>query len=171
VAPHETHEGGIGLRPEELVQRVLDLAIDEVGPPQRVDEVVQLADRPAGPRLLADAAAGRFEALWVYRTDRLGRNHADMAATGQRMEQVGVVIWSVTEGRKEGLIFDVTAAIAQNELRTMRRRFADSIDEAAARGEYPRGVVAYGYRVGEVDRRRLIVPDHTIVWGDWTSPT
>ena len=106
-----------------------------------------LAERPGGARLLADAAAHRFDELWVYRTDRLGRNLSDMAATGRRLEQLGITILSVVEGRLEPFLFDLMAVLAQNEHRTLRRRSGDGINRIARTGAYPGGVVAYGLRL------------------------
>lgn len=115
-----------------------------------------LTDRPDGARLLRDAAGHAFDELWVYRTDRLGRNLADMAATGQRLEKLGIIVWSVVEGRMEPFLFDLMAVLAQNERRTFRRRSADGVERAAREGRYVGGIVAFGYRtVGEKGKARL----------------
>lgn len=123
-----------------------------------------MAERPGGGRLLHDAAARHFDELWVYRTDRLGRNLSDMAATGRQLERLGIAIMSVVEGRLEPFMFDLMAVLAQNEHRTFRRRTADGINRVARAGGYPGGVVAYGYRL-EGEKPARPVPDETVVWG------
>jgi len=130
-----------------------------------VSGMKSLTDRPGGAQLLRDAAAHRFDELWVYRTDRLARNLSDMAATGRRLEQLGIAIMSVVEGRLEPFMFDLMAVLAQNEHRTLRRRSGDGINRVARAGAYPGGVVAYGLRL-EGEHPKRLVPDETPVWGD-----
>ena len=124
----------------------------------------RLSERPGGAELLRDAAARRFDELWVYRTDRLGRNLADMAATGQRLEELGITVVSVVESRLEPFMFDLMAVLAQNETRTFRRRSADGMDRAAREGRYTGGIVPFGYRVEGVKPKARLVPDEVPLW-------
>ena len=128
-----------------------------------------LSDRPGGAQLLRDAAAHAFDELWLYRTDRLGRNLADMAATGQRLEALGITVMSVVEGRMEPFLFDLMAVLAQNERRTFRRRSRDGVERAAAEGRYVGGIVPLGDRVvGEKGKARL-QPDTATLWADTSA--
>jgi site-specific DNA recombinase len=134
----------------------------------------RLRDRPSGARLLGDAAAGRFDELWIYRIDRLGRNLADMAETGQHLERLGVRLVSATEGTPDPfmydiLMYDILSALAQNELRTLRRRLGDGANRAAEEARYPSGVVAYGYRVTGEKKTGRLVPDESEITAGLTA--
>jgi len=128
-----------------------------------------LGDRSEGARLLRDASAGRFDELWVYRVDRLGRKVADIAKIADVLDELGIAIVTVTQGRLEPFLLHISAALAQEELRTLRQRSAGGIAEAAKKGRYVGGIAPYGYRAeGEKGHARL-VPDDQTVWGDWTA--
>ena len=55
-----------------------------------ISGTLPLVKRPGGQALLAAAEAGQIDELWLYKLDRLGRNLADTAATGRRLEQLNV---------------------------------------------------------------------------------
>jgi len=134
-----------------------------------VSGMKKLAEREAGRRLLADAAHHAFDELWVYRVDRLGRNLADMAATGQRFEKLGITIMSVNEGRMEPFLFDLMAVLAQNERRTFHGRSIDGIAEGARQGRYLGGIVPFGYRVAGHKRTAHLEPDTAPLWGELSA--
>src|SRR4051812_3470959 len=56
-----------------------------------------LTERPEGRRLLADAKAGRFDTVLVYRLDRLGRSLAALLDAHTTLDRSGVTIRSCTE--------------------------------------------------------------------------
>jgi predicted site-specific integrase-resolvase len=58
-----------------------------------------MAGREALLRLLADAEAGQVERVLVYKFDRLGRNLAETSAIIAQLEDGGVEVASVTEGK------------------------------------------------------------------------
>ena len=128
-----------------------------------VDEAVSgsmnVRDRPDGSRLLRDAEAHRFDVLWVYRLDRLGRDLVDMAITGRRLRQLGIRLISMIEGEPDPFMFDIQAAFAENEKRIFRQRSADGMDRAAREGRYTGGIVAFGYVVPERRQAARLVPD------------
>ena len=128
-----------------------------------------LIKRPGGQALLAAAEAGRFDELWLYKLDRLGRNLADTAATGRRLEELGVSVVTLREGRLTPFMFDLFATLAQNESRVFHERTADGIDTAAREGRYLGGVTALGYRIEGMKRSARHVPDETPIWGDLTA--
>ena len=53
---------------------------------------IPIAERPDGRRLLADAAAGRFEEIWVYKVDRLGRDAVDLLVVRRRLDALGIAL-------------------------------------------------------------------------------
>jgi site-specific DNA recombinase len=125
-----------------------------------------LIKRPGGQALMATAEAGRFDELWLYKVDRLGRNLADTAATGQRLEELGISVVTLREGRLTPFMFDLFAMLAQNEHRVFHERTADGIETAAREGRYLGGVTALGYRIEGIKRSARHVPDETPIWGD-----
>lgn len=128
-----------------------------------VDEAVSgskgVADRPDGGRLLRDAEVGRFNELWVYRLDRLGRDLVDMAIVGRRLRQLRIRLVSLVEGEPDPFMFDIQAALAENEKRIFRQRSADGMERAAREGRYTGGIVAFGYVALHRKEMARLVPD------------
>ncbi len=144
----------------EIVHRFTDDGVSGMRP---------LMKRPGGQALLAAAEAGEFDELWLYKLDRLGRNLADTAATGRRLEQLRVAVVTLREGRLTPFMFDLFATLAQNEHRVFHERTADGLDSAAREGRYTGGVTALGYRIEGVKRSARPVPDGTLLWGDLSA--
>lgn len=143
----------------ELVGRYVD---------DGVSGTVPMRERPAGRRLLDDAAAGSFEELWVYDSTRLARNTADATRIRDMLEDCGVAVcW---DGRVvDPFVYDVHAALAAEERRRFRRRSIDGMNRAASEGRYVGGIVPYGYRVQGTKETARLVPDDRHVWADWTA--
>ena len=148
----------LALEPDvEIVERYADDGVSGMRP---------LADRPGGRRLLADAEAGRYSELFLYALDRLGRNLADTAASGRRLERAGVTVVTLREGRLTPFMFDLFATLAQNEHRVFHERSSDGMERAAREGRYVGGIIPFGYAVeGERATARL-VPDERVLWAD-----
>jgi site-specific DNA recombinase len=66
-----------------------------------VSGTVALHERPGGQRLLADATEGttegKFEAVVVYRLDRMGRSLLVIVEAHDRLREAGVALRSATE--------------------------------------------------------------------------
>jgi len=144
----------------EIIKRFADDGISGTKP---------LADRPGGQALLAAAEAGLFDELWLYALDRLGRNLADMAAMGRRLEGLNVSVVTLREGRLTPFMFDLFSMLAQNEHRVFHQRTADGINRAAREARYTGGVIALGYRVEGVKGSGRPVPDESPMWADLTA--
>ena len=97
----------------ELVGRYVD---------DGVSGTIPIAERPDGRRLLADAAAGRFEEIWVYKVDRLGRDAVDLLVVRRRLDALGIALVSVVEGQPDLLGYDVQAVVADHYRREFARR-------------------------------------------------
>lgn len=140
----------------ELVERYVD---------DGISGKVPMAERPAGRRLLQDAARGRFEEVWVYKIDRLGRDDVDPLIVWRDLEHLGVKVHSVTEGVSSPFEYHIRVAMAAEERRTFLARSAAGIERAAREGRYCGGVRSYGYMI--VGSRP--VPSDAVIWGDWTA--
>src|SRR5262249_33349632 len=62
-----------------------------------VSGAMSFATRPQGRQLLADAKAGHFNRVLVYKVDRLGRDQVDSMVTDQTLRAVGIDLISATE--------------------------------------------------------------------------
>lgn len=96
--------------------------------------------RPAAARMLADAKAGRFNVLLVYRIDRLARSLWHLLNIYQQLEDWGVAVRSMTEpldtsspvGR---FVFQLLGSIAELERETIRQRTELGRERAIANGK------------------------------------
>lgn len=98
------------------------------------------ASRPALDRMLADARAGRFEVLVVWRCDRLFRSLPHMVATLAELNALGIDFVSVTEtidtSTPQGrLLFHLVSAFAQFERDVLVERTRAGLAAARRRGK------------------------------------
>ena len=134
-----------------------------------VSGTIPLAERPDGRRLMALAADGAIDELWVYKVDRLGRDAVDLLRLRRILCGLGVRIVSMVEGEQQGLPYDIQAVVASYAREEFLRRSADGIERAAREGRYPGGIRTYGYQIqGEKGKARP-VPDERLVSGDRTA--
>jgi site-specific DNA recombinase len=168
----QADRGTIATQRDELERRIAatsDITVLARYEDDGVSGTVPLAERPDGRRLMADAAAGRFEELWVYKVDRLGRDAVDLLVLRRLLDSLGIRLVSLVEGEPDLLGYDVQAVVADHYRREFLRRSADGTNRAAREGRYMGGIVAYGYRVeGEKGKARL-VPDEAVVCAGMTA--
>src|SRR5919112_6001541 len=89
-----------------------------------VSGTIPLEERPEGRRLLEDAKASKFDAVLVYKLDRLGRSLLVIVDAHDRLQAAGVSLRSATEpidtsnpsGR---LVFQLLASFAEYERETI----------------------------------------------------
>jgi site-specific DNA recombinase len=109
-------------------------------------------DRPALQRLMADIAAGKVDAVVVYKVDRLSRSLLDFAQMMQTFENHGVSFVSVTQqfntatsmGR---LVLNVLLSFAQFEREIISERTRDKIAATRRKGKWAGGHPILGYDV------------------------
>ena len=116
-------------------------------------------ERPALKRLLADIAAGRIDAVVVYKVDRLTRSLGDFAKIVETFDTHAVSFVSVTQafnttnsmGR---LTLNMLLSFAQFEREVTGERIRDKIAASKKKGLWMGGTVPLGYDVKE---RKLVV--------------
>ena len=131
-----------------------------------VSGTVPLRQRPGGRQLLQDGADGRFDEVWVYRLDRLGRDDIDPLVVRRDLENLGVEVWSVVEGHPDTFTYAILVAVAAQERRSFLERSSAGMNRAAREGRYTGGVVAFGFRVEGKKSNGHLVPDETPFWSD-----
>ena len=111
--------------------------------------------RPGGARLLADALAGRFDALVVEGLDRLSRDQVEQERIVRRLEHQGIIILGVSDGydsRMGGrkIMRGVRGLINELYLDDLRHK-----THRGQAGQVGRGFVAggksYGYDIVKTD--------------------
>jgi site-specific DNA recombinase len=141
---------------EEFLEQYCGLYELEVAGTYKDDGVsgtIPLHERPEGRRLLQDAREGKFDAVLVYKLDRLGRTLLVIVDAHDRLQEAGVALRSGTEpidtstpsGR---LIFQMLASFAEYERGTIRERTQAGLHRAYRGGRHF-GAVPYGYRTDE----------------------
>ncbi len=122
-------------------------------PPRTVREYVDrartgrsMAGREALLRLLADAEAGQIERVLVYKYDRLGRNLAETSAIIAQLEDSGVEVVSITEG-KDALARGMHLVISEHYSRVLAERTRDGLVKRFEQKAWTGGPPPYGYRI------------------------
>jgi site-specific DNA recombinase len=134
-----------------------------------VSGTVPLTQRPDGARLMADAFRGRFDDLWVYRVDRLGRDNVDPILVRKQFEQLGIRIVSLQEGIDDDFMYAIRVACAAKERKDFLQRSADGTNRAAREGRPLGSIVALGFRVVGTKSKAVYEIDDSLYWGDKTA--
>jgi len=157
---------------EELARRldtdpavvIVDRYVDD-----GVSGTTAMAEREQGQRLLADARRRKFDEVWVYKLDRLGRDDIDPLVVRRDLAAVGVKLMALHDNIDGNLEYAVRVAIAAEERRTFLRRSADGMARAARDGRFCGGIVPLGYKVeGKKQTARLAVSNE-LMWRSWTE--
>ena len=107
-------------------------------------------ERPDLQRALADARAGRFDLLLVYRVDRLARSVRGLAQILDELDQARVLFRSATEPFDTGsaagrMMVQMLGVFAEFERATLIDRVVAGMERKAARGEWHGGKLPFGY--------------------------
>lgn len=141
----------------ETFAKLHDITIVDWYPDDGVSGGVPLEKRPEGARLLADARAGRFKVVLVYRTDRLARSTLELLRAMELFDKAGVSMRSMTEpfetttptGR---FVLTMLGSIAQLEKEAIKERSRQGMERLAREGRWNGGKPPYGYRVADDGR-------------------
>ncbi len=123
-----------------------------------ISGTTHLCDRPAGARLLADARAGKFDAIVVYKADRLGRSVlVNETVVHELFGKLGIKFLGVAEQIDlstpiGAAMFTFQSAIGKLERENTLQRSRDATLRLAREGTWLGGITPYGYRVEGKDR-------------------
>jgi site-specific DNA recombinase len=117
--------------------------------------------------LLADAAAGHFDTVSLYRLDRLGRSIRVLLDADAELERAGVTLCSTTEpfdtstpiGR---FVFQSLGSIAELERSTITERMTMGRGRVARDGRWTNGPIPFGY---DLDGNGCLIPSSRVVPG------
>ena len=154
---------------EELARQLQsDPSVDLIAryPDDGVSGTIPMSERPGGRRLLEDAARGRFKEVWIYNTDRLGRDDVDPLLVRRELERLGVRVRSLTEDIDDPFMFHIYVAVAAKARRDFLERSAAGMNRAARDGRYCGGIAPLGYRVEGKKPQVYLVPSDTWMWGN-----
>ena len=121
----------------------------------------KLKNRRAFARLMEDAAAGRFERVFVKDISRLSRNVVDFLQSVRRLRTLGVDCKFITSGMSlnDGeLTLTILAAVAQEESANLSKRVKFGKRKNAAQGRVPN--LIYGYDKAPGDYFSLQINPH-----------
>ena len=129
-----------------------------------ISGTTHLCDRPAGARLLQDARAGKFDAVVVYKSDRLGRSVlVNETLASELFGKLGIKFLGVAEQIDlstpiGAAMFTFQSAIGRLERENTLQRSRDATLRLAREGAWLGGIVPFGYRVeGKERAARLTV--------------
>jgi site-specific DNA recombinase len=125
-------------------------------------------NRPGLARALADARAGRYDLLLVFKVDRLARSVSGLAQVLEALDAAGVAFRSASEpfdtstpaGR---MMVQMLGVFAEFERELIVERTKMGLAKKAAKGEWTGGTPPFGYRYDPASRLLAPVPAQAAV--------
>jgi site-specific DNA recombinase len=133
-----------------------------------ISGTIPLEKRPAGSKLLADAANGKFNVVLVWKLDRLARKPSVALNAIETLEGYGVSVKSITEAFDAStssgrLMMNMLAGFAGFERDNIVERSIEGTNRRAKEGQWLGGIVPYGYEVvGHKKDARLAISDKSL---------
>jgi Site-specific recombinases, DNA invertase Pin homologs len=119
-------------------------------------------NRPDFKRMMELVKAKQFDAVAVYKIDRIARNIVDFVNTFDNLEKLNVKLVSVTEGFDPStpigkMMMMLLASFAEMERMNIAQRVKDNMKELAKLGRWSGGTAPTGYIVEKVKEGTKIV--------------
>ena len=123
-------------------------------------------NRPGLGQMLFDAESGRFDALLVFRVDRLSRKVHELARMVEELTRCGVVLKSITEpfdteNAAGKMMLQMLGVFAEFEHATIVERTKVGMEKKAKDGKFVGHTVPYGYRLD--DSKNLVIHEEEAV--------
>lgn len=111
-------------------------------------------NRPGFQRLLADAKAGKFQVIVVYKIDRISRSLRDFVNLVAELEKYGVAIVSATQNFDTSnplgrFIMNMLMSFAELERGMISDRVRDKVAAQAKKGRRTCGIPTLGYDIAK----------------------
>jgi site-specific DNA recombinase len=132
--------------------RLQKIAILETYRDDGVSGTTKVSERPEGARMLADARAGKFDTILVFKIDRLARRNSDLLNTSELLEEYRVSIRSLTEPFDTStptgkFMVSTLGSIAELERTNIAERSRSGMERLVREGHWVGGRAPFGYRV------------------------
>lgn len=134
-----------------------------------VSGTIAMEDRPGGKRLMRDARRGRFDEIWVFKLDRVGRDDIDPLLVRRELARLGIKLFSLHDNIEGNLEYALRVAIAAEERRTLIQRTTAGMERAAREGRFCGGIVPLGYRVDGKQQTARLAISHEPIWREWSE--
>jgi site-specific DNA recombinase len=150
-----------GTSPEKQLEKILIVA-SEQGYDIDQKYIWQLAEsggareRVGFSEALKAGAKGEISRVYVFNTDRLGRDLLEMLLFLRQLDDMGVDCWGAEKGQQlkgDDFIFQIEGALAGRERQEILCRTQDGLLRAIKGGKYSGGIVAYGYRINTESKK------------------
>ncbi len=120
-------------------------------------------DRPGLQQALADARAGRYELLLVFKVDRLARSTLGLARVLEELDGAGVAFRSASEPFDTGtaagrMMVQMLGVFGEFEREMIVERTRMGLAKKASKGEWTGGTPPFGYRY-DIEHRLLAPVD------------
>lgn len=130
-----------------------------------ISGTIPLEERPDGERLLADAKAGNFGTVVVYRVDRFARSLRVLLDGYNALEVSGVAFKSTTEPFDTAtpmgkFLFQLLGSMAELERSTIIERMNMGRDRVARAGQWTNGPIPLGY---DLDAQGYLIPSERLI--------
>lgn len=125
------------------------------------------ANREEFQRMIDDSKTGKFDNVFVHKTDRFSRNRFDAILYKNELKKNGVKVISITENFGDGieaeLLEGIQESMAEFYSKNLAREVRKGMDIVASKGLHTGGVAPLGYDVGEDRKLHINDSEATIV--------
>mgnify|MGYP001199961404 CR=1 FL=1 len=145
--------------------RILGLTVPDDLVYEDRDSGTSIVERPAIRRLLADARAGRFQAVLFASLSRFSRDLVDsMALKRMLVDALNVRLVSIDENYDSGVDpdefkFQIFSAVNQKQSEMISLSSRRGIRQSALKGNFTGSIPPFGYKKAMIDGRKTLVPD------------
>jgi len=129
---------------------------------------VSADDRDVLQQAFRDAKAGQWQALVVFKADRLSRNAFEYPVVIDRFRKIGCEVWSVKDGaggkllaldtQMDKFVRFLEGWQAETESKNTSLRVSEAMQQLARQGRWSGGPPPYGYRLNEARRPKSDAP-------------
>lgn len=119
-------------------------------------------NRPAFKKLMNLIKLGKFEAVAIYKVDRISRNIIDFFKIYEELEKYNVKLISISEGFDPStpagkMLMIMLSAFADMERENIRQRVKDNMISLAKKGCFTGGFVPFGYTTEKLEGKSYLV--------------